>query len=237
MDARDSREGLFLSTGTNGYSVLRRTHEAKQDGDLVAVFKLADVLRKLLLEVGLSVRGTTESAHRNLEFPAATCAHCNDGSGTEPLCDFDIGLVRALCVDHESHSLTVSATRFNSNATSSQLPLVLAFHPTPSLCRVLQPRRPDPRLVSTSPKCSLTRYSWHSTAPTANTVQTATFETEFSVCLEPYIAAAGIPGVDSPIRATHNDRVAGQVERSLGSGEYLAFVTKLKCACLMMENE
>ena len=42
--------------------------------NLAGVFRLARVPIKLLLEIGLGVDGSTERAHRDLEFPAAKCA-------------------------------------------------------------------------------------------------------------------------------------------------------------------
>ena len=46
--------------------------------NLAGVFRLARVPIKLFLEMGLGVDGSTERAHRHLEFPAAKCADCDD---------------------------------------------------------------------------------------------------------------------------------------------------------------
>ena len=62
--------------------------------NLAGVFRLARVPIKLLLEIGLGVDGSTERAHRDLEFPAAKCADCDDRGRAKPFDDSKIALFR-----------------------------------------------------------------------------------------------------------------------------------------------
>ena len=74
---------------------------------------------KLLLEVGLGVDGSTQSTHRSFEFPAATCADCNDGRRAEPLDDSKIALSQEVVpLNHDDESLTESIVTFNLGAPS-----------------------------------------------------------------------------------------------------------------------
>lgn len=58
--------------------------------NLAGVLRLTRVPIKLLLEIGLGVDGSTERAHRDLEFPAAKCADCDDRGRAKPLDDSKI---------------------------------------------------------------------------------------------------------------------------------------------------
>ena len=64
------------------------------DFDLAGLLRLARVPIKLLLEIGLGVDGSTERAHRDLEFPATKCADCDDRGRAKPLDDSKIALLR-----------------------------------------------------------------------------------------------------------------------------------------------
>jgi hypothetical protein len=72
------------------------------------IANLAGVLRlsvpiKLLLEIGLGVDGSTEHAHRDLEFPAAKCADCDDRGRAKPLDDSKIAVFRrVVLLDHRT---------------------------------------------------------------------------------------------------------------------------------------
>ena len=62
---------------------------------------------ELLLEVGLGIDGSTEGAHRDLEFPAAECAGRNDGGRAKPLDDSKIApFRRVVLLCHRTESLT-----------------------------------------------------------------------------------------------------------------------------------
>ena len=60
--------------------------------NLAGVFRLARVPIKLFLEMGLGVDGSTERAHRHLEFPAAKCADCDDRGRAKPFDDSNAAL-------------------------------------------------------------------------------------------------------------------------------------------------
>jgi hypothetical protein len=64
--------------------------------NLGGIFRLASVPIKLLLEIGLGVDGSTERTHRDLEFPTAKCADCDDRGRAKPFDDSKIALFRRL---------------------------------------------------------------------------------------------------------------------------------------------
>ena len=66
--------------------------------NLAGVFGLARVPIKLLLEIGLGVDGSTERAHRDLEFPATKCADCDDRGRAKPFDDSKIALFRRVVI-------------------------------------------------------------------------------------------------------------------------------------------
>jgi len=71
--------------------------------NLAGVFRLARVPIKLLLEIGLGVDGATERAHRDLEFPAAKCADCDDRGRAKPFDDSKIALfLRVVLLNHRT---------------------------------------------------------------------------------------------------------------------------------------
>jgi hypothetical protein len=76
------------------FRVARDRTESGPDCDLTGVLGLARVPIKLFLEIGLGVDGSTECAHRDLEFPAAKCADCDDRGRAKPLHDSKIALFR-----------------------------------------------------------------------------------------------------------------------------------------------
>src|SRR5260370_36026427 len=74
--------------------------ESGPDCDLAGLLRLARVPIKLLLEIGLGVDGSTERAHRDLEFPAAKCEDCDDRGRAKPLDDSKIALFRRAVLRH-----------------------------------------------------------------------------------------------------------------------------------------
>ena len=71
--------------------------------NLAGVFRLARVPIKLFLEMGLGVDGSTERAHRHLEFPAAKCADGDERGRAKLFDDSKIALfLRVVLLNHRT---------------------------------------------------------------------------------------------------------------------------------------
>jgi hypothetical protein len=75
---------------------------------------------KLLLEIGLGVDCSAQRAHRDLKFPAAKCADCDDRGRAKPFDDSKIALFRRLVhLNHRTCEFGVSRNAFNLGSSST----------------------------------------------------------------------------------------------------------------------